>query len=273
MILPKNVITGISRKDGIGWGIVEKDYFLTLLLDGISHEPLLKESLVFKGGTALRKIYFKNYRYSEDLDFTLKKALPGRELRSALDSAMEYLRREYNAEFRMRDFDSKPHFTDARIQFAGLNGGRNTIAVDFTADEAIVDEVGERPIINPYYEKKFSIKVYSLEEIAAEKLRSLLQRTRVRDYYDVWFLLTQKKKRLDTKKTRKIFLGKMAYKKLVFKGREQLLDREKLEQAQAYYATQLGNQMKRPLPPFEKIKKELEERIGAVISQSWQKSR
>lgn len=267
MILP-GVITKLSRKDGISWGIVEKDYFLTLLLDGVSHEPLLKEGLVFKGGTALRKIYFKNYRYSEDLDFTLREALPGREIRGALDSAMEYLRREYNADFRMRDFDSKPHFTDARIQFAGLNGGSNTIAVDIGADEVIADKAGEMPVMNPYYEKKSFIRVYSLEEIVAEKLRSLLQRTRVRDYYDVWFLLTQKKKRLDAKKIRKIFLEKMAYKKLVFKGKEQLLDREKLEQAQAYYAPQLGNQLKR-LPPFERIKKELEERIGAVISHSW----
>lgn len=268
MILP-GVITKISRKDGIGWGIVEKDYFLTLLLDGISHEPRLKEGFVFKGGTALRKIYFKNYRYSEDLDFTLRQALPGRELSGALDSVMEYLRREYNADFRIRDFDSKPHFTDARIQFAGLNGGRNTIAVDIGADEKIMDNVVEMPIINPYYEAKFSVKTYSLEEIAAEKLRSLLQRTRVRDYYDVWFLLTQKKKRLDAKKIRKIFLEKMAYKKLVFKGKEQLLDREKLEQAKAYYTSHLGNQLKRPLPPFEKMKKELEERIRAVISHSW----
>lgn len=29
-----------------------------------------KDSLVFKGGTALRKCYFPGYRFSEDLDFT-----------------------------------------------------------------------------------------------------------------------------------------------------------------------------------------------------------
>lgn len=264
MILP-GVITKISGKDGISWGIVEKDYFLTVLLDAISQETLLKENLVFKGGTALRKIYFKNYRYSEDLDFTLRRALLGAEIKSALDSALERIKREHNAYFKTRHFDSKRHFTDAKIQFAGLKGGKNTIAADFTADEAIVDEVGDLPVINPYYEKKFSIKVYSLEEIAAEKLRSLLQRTRVRDYYDVWFLLTQKNKKLDIEKTRKIFIEKLTYKKLPFKGKEQLLDREKLEQAQAYYASQLGNQMKR-LPSFERVKKELEERIGAVLS-------
>lgn len=265
MILP-NVITRISKDAGVSWGIVEKDYFLTLLLDGISHEPSLKENLVFKGGTALRKVYFKNYRYSEDLDFTLRQALQGKEIRRAFERVFDYLKREYNAEFRIRDFDSKPHFTDARIQFTGLKGGRNTIAVDLTADELLTDEAVELPVINPYYKRKFSISAYSLDEIVAEKLRSLLQRTRVRDYYDVWFLLTRKNKKLDAGKARKIFLEKLAYKKLTFMGKEQLLDKDKLGQAQAYYASQLGNQLKRPLPPFGKIKRELEKKIGALFS-------
>ena len=29
--------------------------------------------MAFKGGTSLRKIYFNNYRFSDDLDFTLLK--------------------------------------------------------------------------------------------------------------------------------------------------------------------------------------------------------
>lgn len=32
--------------------------------------PECKENLIFKGGTCLRKCYFSNYRFSEDLDFT-----------------------------------------------------------------------------------------------------------------------------------------------------------------------------------------------------------
>ena len=261
MILP-NVITEISKKEGIGWAIVEKDYFLTLLLEAVSHEPVLEKNLVFKGGTALRKAYFPIYRYSEDLDFTLRQKLSGEEIRAALESALTYLKQEHNAEFRIRDFNSKPHFTDIKTQFVGLKGNKNSISMDLSGNEPILDKTTARVIDNPYCEKEFSVQVYSLEEILAEKLRSLLQRTRVRDYYDVWFLLSSENN-FDAAKLRNIFLQKVAYKKLSFSGKGQFLDQEKLRQAEAYYESQLKNQLNK-LPPFSKIKQELEERIAGL---------
>ena len=262
MINP-NTITQISEAEGVSWAVVEKDYFLTLLLEGVAQTPLLKQTLVFKGGTALRKIYLKNYRYSEDLDFTMRKALGREELRGALESAREYLEREHNAEFRIKNFNSKSYFTDVKVQFTGLKRTKNIIAFDLSPDEIIVEEPRERIVFNPYYEKEFSIPVYTLDEIVAEKMRSLLQRTRVRDYYDVWYLLTKKKKELDGKNIRKIFLKKTEYKKIRFTGKEQLLDKDKLEQAGAYYEAQLGSQIKN-LPSFGKISEELESAINAL---------
>jgi predicted nucleotidyltransferase component of viral defense system len=49
---------------------IEKDYVIGWVLKGISNSGFLKEHLIFKGGTALRKIYFHDYRLSEDIDFT-----------------------------------------------------------------------------------------------------------------------------------------------------------------------------------------------------------
>src|SRR5476651_1083053 len=50
---------------------IEKDYVLTWVLIGVSQHAVLQKSLVFKGGTVLKKCYFEDYRFSEDLDFTL----------------------------------------------------------------------------------------------------------------------------------------------------------------------------------------------------------
>lgn len=50
--------------------IVEKDYILSCILWGISQSNELKTRLVFKGGTALYKCYFPDWRFSLDLDFT-----------------------------------------------------------------------------------------------------------------------------------------------------------------------------------------------------------
>jgi predicted nucleotidyltransferase component of viral defense system len=50
---------------------IEKDYVLSWILYGLSVHQQLNSRLIFKGGTVLKKVYFSNYRFSEDLDFTL----------------------------------------------------------------------------------------------------------------------------------------------------------------------------------------------------------
>ena len=51
---------------------IEKDYVLSWILIGIAKSKI-SDMVTFKGGTALKKFYFPNYRFSEDLDFTLLK--------------------------------------------------------------------------------------------------------------------------------------------------------------------------------------------------------
>src|ERR1035437_7271642 len=55
---------------GIPWEVLEWDYVLSWILAGISQVETLRDTLVFKGGTALKKCYFGDYRFSEDLDFS-----------------------------------------------------------------------------------------------------------------------------------------------------------------------------------------------------------
>ena len=59
---------------GVPREVIEKDNAIGYVLAGMYGLPALGRRLVFKGGTALRKAYFPDYRFSEDLDFT---ALPG----------------------------------------------------------------------------------------------------------------------------------------------------------------------------------------------------
>ena len=59
-----------ARAAGKSRFVLEKDYALSYLLAGTVAVPALRESLVFKGGTCLRKAYFPGYRFSEDLDYT-----------------------------------------------------------------------------------------------------------------------------------------------------------------------------------------------------------
>src|ERR1700733_14404915 len=52
--------------------VVEKDYVLGWVLAAISAHGELTETWLFKGGTCLKKCFFETYRFSEDLDFTLR---------------------------------------------------------------------------------------------------------------------------------------------------------------------------------------------------------
>jgi uncharacterized protein len=52
-------------------------------------ESDLRPVLAFKGGTALKGCYFADYRFSEDLDFTLREALPFEEIRAPQHQACE----------------------------------------------------------------------------------------------------------------------------------------------------------------------------------------
>jgi len=59
-----------SAQTGFPLRLLEKDYYLTIILSRINHE--LSHDLIFKGATCLNKIYYSYYRLSEDLDFSLR---------------------------------------------------------------------------------------------------------------------------------------------------------------------------------------------------------
>ncbi len=58
-------LNNIARRD-----VVEKDYYLHLLLNEIAKNKYLRSNLIFKGGTCLIKGYASYFRFSEDLDFS-----------------------------------------------------------------------------------------------------------------------------------------------------------------------------------------------------------
>lgn len=59
-----------AKQNKILLDVIEKDYAQSYVLAGLMSQPALKDALVFKGGTALKKISFGSYRFSEDLDFS-----------------------------------------------------------------------------------------------------------------------------------------------------------------------------------------------------------
>lgn len=178
--------------------VLERDYCLSWFLLGLSRSPL-RERLAFKGGTALKKCYFADYRFSEDLDFTLIEETPWKDIERRLAVAFEETRRASGVEIRLDHLDRDSHENSHTFYLAyegPLPGTRGkTVKTDITIRERIVLALEDRPVLRGYDEYRdlpedAQVRVYSLDEVAAEKTVALLDRARnePRDLYDLWFL-------------------------------------------------------------------------------------
>jgi len=211
----RNRIHAAALRQKIPQLVIEKDYAISYILAGISSQDILNESLIFKGGTALKKIFFGDYRFSEDLDFSAKdsSSLTGNKLEDVLQEAVlesSRLISEYG-DFKIeieRYVEREPHpkgqeaFT-IRIKFPWYPGPLCRIKIEITYDEPVIMKPLKQKLIHGYEETlNVNVYCYCLEEIIAEKLRTLLQthqklitrgwnRPRARDYYDLWKILTE----------------------------------------------------------------------------------
>lgn len=205
-------IRDAASSAGVGEHVVEKDYALSYILAGIAAQPDLSESMVFKGGTALKKLFFGDYRFSEDLDFSSLGSPRGDDLDHAVRQAVAHsisLLSEQGAfaleVVRYVERHPHPHGQEAfviRARFPWHPGPLCRVKLEISHDEPVLLEPDSRTLIHGYEENlDVSVRCYRLEEIIAEKLRCLLQtqkkllargwnRPRARDYYDLWRLLT-----------------------------------------------------------------------------------
>lgn len=82
------------KRLGIPWEVLECDYLLSWVLAGIAQTDAFRDTLIFKGGTSLKKCYFGDYRFSEDLDFSGVGNVPrGDEMEAAVRQACEAARK------------------------------------------------------------------------------------------------------------------------------------------------------------------------------------
>jgi predicted nucleotidyltransferase component of viral defense system len=181
--------------------VVEKDYVLGWVLAAISAHGELTESWLFKGGTCLKKCFFETYRFSEDLDFTVRDAAHLDEgfLKRVFADIGAWVYEETGIEMPgdRQDFEifQTPRGTvgcQGRLSYAGpispRTGGWPRIKLDLTASERVVLPPVRVPIFHPYTdapEDGLEVLAYDYIEAFAEKFRALAERTRPRDLYDV----------------------------------------------------------------------------------------
>ena len=176
--------------------VLERDYCLAWFLSALA-ESDLKPVLGFKGGTALKRCYFGDYRFSEDLDFTLIEPISFEELQRRLDPVYAAVREASGIVFAFDREDRQKHENSYTfyLRYDGPLPRPNDVKVDVTIREQLIHPLEERAILRGYEEfadlpENRLVRVYSLEEIATEKTLALADRARnePRDLYDLWHL-------------------------------------------------------------------------------------
>jgi len=192
----------LARTGGrrVSEAVLERDYCLAWFLVGLSRTPL-HEALVFKGGTALKRCYFGDYRFSEDLDFTLAEPVELDAILAGLEAVYAEVQRASGIVVRFARADRKSH-QNSHTFYLAYEGplpaaSPQEVKIDVTIREQLVRPVKDRPVLRGYEEyadlpEDAFVRVYALEEIAVEKLVALTDKARnePRDLYDLWHLAT-----------------------------------------------------------------------------------
>ncbi|MDP2927662.1 MAG: nucleotidyl transferase AbiEii/AbiGii toxin family protein [Candidatus Omnitrophota bacterium] len=201
----EKIIPFIAEKYNFRLETIEKDYYLTLILNSV--ESHLSDKIVFKGGTLLNKIHLNYHRLSEDIDFTYFNP-EGLQTRSRRSRAITPIREKMPELLKLLELKSE------RPEGEGFNNSTqyvfNIFYPSFISgkDEKIKLEISLRqtPIDKPvhnvithFYKDPFTgedlipknkILSLTLNEAVAEKLKAAITRkdVAIRDYYDLWFI-------------------------------------------------------------------------------------
>lgn len=210
-MIPQRNISLLSNRladDGgrrIREDVLERDYCLAWFLAVLSQSDL-SATLGFKGGTALKRCYFPDYRFSEDLDFTLLEAIRFEDILQRLEMVYRGVRESSGITFAFDREDRQKHLNSHTfyLKYTGPLPAGNNVKVDITVREHLAFAIQERPVLRGYEEfadvpENRLIRVYSLEEIATEKTVALADRARnePRDLYDLWYLTSNEGVQLD----------------------------------------------------------------------------
>jgi len=275
------------KATGAPWEILERDYLLSFILAGIAEVKGINDTLVFKGGTALKKCYFGDYRFSEDLDYSALPSAPkgkvlAKLMSEACDKASALMNEYAPVQVICKCYaEKKPHpygqeAFEIRAQFPWHKEPMARVLVEITYKEIIFKPVVKKSLIHRYGEKlKAKITVYSLEEIVGEKLRAILQvkktlekrgwtRSRARDFYDLWRILKTYSRSLKLANFKHFLEQKCEVRGVSFKNADDFFPDLVMQEVERTWDQWLGPLVS-DLPTYKKVIDELKPYVEKIL--------
>ncbi len=186
MELNLDVCREIAIKHGLPMQFVIKEYHLFNVLSKVaSFAVQSKRELIFKGGTALSKIYLgKAQRFSEDLDFDLDEDL------AAVNQFSKELAQSLS-EYSIPEFRKVKKTIQFYCIYDSPLGQKDHIRVDMASKKILT---AMPPVIKPAISEFTQSTVlgfyaYEIEDLMARKMNALCSRTEGKDVYDVYSAL------------------------------------------------------------------------------------
>lgn len=166
---------------------LEKVIRLADILEYLNINPVLKDSLALKGGTAINLTIFNLPRLSVDIDMDYlitnnrDEMLESREvINTTIDRYM------LSQGYKMNPKTKNPHSLDSWVyDYQGASGNKDNIKIEINYSlRSHVLEAEERPIITEHFFSENKIKSLDPLEIYGSKFNALLNRAAARDLYD-----------------------------------------------------------------------------------------
>ena len=189
-MIPKNFIE--QWHPHVKWqtpAMVEQDLVISRALICLYNDPKIKDSLVFRGGTALNKLFLKPpTRYSEDIDFVQRTAAPIGETINAIREVLKSWLGEPKRKLTERG-------AKLIYQYETIDGQSAKLKIEINTTEHFqVLPLRFEPfsLNSKWFSGECVIPTYELEELMGTKLRALYQRKKGRDLFDVWHVFSNK---------------------------------------------------------------------------------
>ena len=162
---------------------VEQDLIISRALVCLYTNEKVRESLVFRGGTALNKLFIKPpARYSEDIDFVQSQPEP---IGPTIDAIRDVLKPWLG--------EPKRKLTERSAKlvyrYQDVSGLAAKLKVEINTTEHFqVLPLKREPfsISSEWFKGSCEVVTYELAELMATKLRALYQRRKGRDLFDLW---------------------------------------------------------------------------------------
>ncbi|MBK9732185.1 MAG: nucleotidyl transferase AbiEii/AbiGii toxin family protein [Chitinophagaceae bacterium] len=211
-------IRAASHQTGINDEFVEKDYWITLVLQQLSKSKYAEQT-VFKGGTSLSKGYGLINRFSEDVDIAIinDNNKSGNEIKTIIRTVEKEMTQQMK-ELQVEGVTSKgSRFRKSVFEYESENKSNklivevNSFANPFPFQKMLIRSfvfdfftaTGNEKFIEQFNLQPFEINVLSKEQTLMEKLISLIRFSfsentvesisqKIRHFYDLYFLMNDK---------------------------------------------------------------------------------